>query len=219
MTTVQELRSPEKVLSILVETAEVDGLTAPRRISFDESTPTTPLAVLSLTWLSLADMRPWLPFFAAGKVRTYRRGDGSAHYSAYADFFGWSLSLNAVDSVACTCGGEIVHQVGCDSIDKPIPYVPVPMPTGVQANAAECARLRGGTVHHVPEGVHPRGREPHEPTDHGVPIVDVLTVDPELDVIERDDNAVMGRVLPPQMLFAEAADRLADAMLGEASGE
>lgn len=99
-------------------------------------------------------------------------------------------------------------------LDTPIEYLPVDEPT---------VRLPHPGVHYVPEGVHPRGYVPRTPADHDVPIVEVTDVTPG-PLVERDDNAVMARVLPPQRLFAEAvdrlaADRLADAMLGEASGE
>ena len=115
-TTEPARHTPERVLSTIAATSRLDGMQAPRRISFDESTPTTPLAVLSLTWLSLADMRPWLVFFGAGETHTYRRDDGTAHYTAYVDYHGWSLSLNALDSVRCTCGAERVHMLGCPAV-------------------------------------------------------------------------------------------------------
>lgn len=116
------------------------------------------------------------------------------------------------------------------NLDLPIPYTPVPHPTGKQANAAECARLRGETGHRPPTGLPllVNGHVPSTPTDHGpVPIVEVTSVEPgPLDA--RDDNAVMAGVLPQQTSFAQAAERLetvrdaevaeyAHAMLAEAS--
>ncbi len=108
---VTQLRSPEKVLHSISTAARLEGMPAPRRISFDEPTPIAPLPILSLTWLALADMTPWLPFFHADSVRPYTRADGAVHHAAYAVYCGWQLSLNAVET--CACNAEPVHQLGC----------------------------------------------------------------------------------------------------------
>ncbi|HEV8174960.1 MAG TPA: hypothetical protein VGP91_15065, partial [Actinoplanes sp.] len=309
----------ERVLSTIAATARLDGMVAPRRISFDEPRVGEPLAVLSLTWPSLHAMRPWLEWFNAGQPYAHRQDDGSMHYVAYGDYHGWSVSLNALDTARCTCGAERVHQTGCPAVDwvdelmadtppvpanphyvcgmvdsppcptgehgpdtwrryatpaqqaaidavavspegipehladhfavlnpdVPIPYVPVAWPTGVAANADECARLNAESdarrvldgmgnwttpgaasstaavgaaiertarsIHRVPTEAHLRnGHEPHadhEPTDRDARIVDVVTVDLDLRDGGRGDPG-MASLMPPQMSFAEAPERL-----------
>lgn len=140
MTTVEiatALRSPERVLHSIAASARIEGMAAPRRISFDEPRPGEPLAVLSLTWTSLADMRPWLPYFAADKVHPYRRADGSAHHTAYAEFGGWQVSLNAVDSARCDCKGDVTHMIGCAAMSYPADPVITGTPAEVLAHLAD----------------------------------------------------------------------------------
>lgn len=154
---VTQLRSPEKVLHSIAASARIEGMAAPRRISFDEPRPGEPLAVLSLTWTSLADMRPWLPYFAADKVYPYVRPDGSAHHTAYAEFGGWQVSLNAVDSVRCDCGATETHMLGCAAMSYPVDPVITGTPAevlahladhyGREANRDEAERL--GAEHHT----------------------------------------------------------------------
>jgi hypothetical protein len=103
-TTVPPLRSPEKVLHTIAATARLSGLAAPRRISFDEPRPGEPLPVLSLSWSSLADMRPWLSVF---HIDPHRPGASTV----YGDHGGWSLMLTSPPPAACAC--EVVHPLGC----------------------------------------------------------------------------------------------------------
>lgn len=136
------------------------------------------------------------------------------------------------------CPGEVRHDDGrCDThtshnltYDAPVspegvpehladhfavlnPYVPVPKPTGVQANRDEAARLKGQTGHHLPTGVHPPGHEPTWQSGHPqrdpVRIVDVTTI-PELPT--GNDAAISRTGRQPyasdQHLYAEAPDWL-----------
>jgi hypothetical protein len=139
-TTEPARHTPERVLSTIAATARLDGLTAPRWISFDEPRKGEPLAVLSLTWKSLDAVRPWLAFFAAEPLKAYRRDDGTAHYSAWADYHGWNVALNAVDAATCTCAAERVHMIGCASVDEPTVEVPTEFAKGVTHLSAGAKR-------------------------------------------------------------------------------
>ena len=111
-------RSPEKVLSTIAAVTRLSGLAAPRRITFDEAGPGQTISVLSLSWPSRADRRPWLDVF---RVDPNRR-DVEA---AFGDHDGWSVMLFAPGDDACkACGGEVVHQTGCAAeITGPEPMI------------------------------------------------------------------------------------------------
>jgi hypothetical protein len=127
------------VLSTIAATARLSGLAAPRRIAFSEPRPGEPLAVLSLSWESAADMRPWLQVFAIDA----HRPDAS---TVYGDYFGWSLMLTS-PAPAAVCFCEVVHPLGCPGDDPVITGTPAEVAAqigqhfGREANADECARL------------------------------------------------------------------------------
>lgn len=168
-------------------------------------------------------------------------------------------TLGTRDAARATCV-DCRQAYIAEAVNRPIPYVPVPMPTGAQANAAECARLNGDepfrwsdlphsdhpdctgddacpmhptvtpeltdrpqpaihfvthaghqrrdlpeSLHVIPDGVLPRRKTPAEVELHEVPIVEVVTVDPDLTA---GNDAVIAPLLPPQTSYGEAAERL-----------
>jgi hypothetical protein len=139
-------------------TAAADDLLLP----FPYAITTMPASnILSLTFWADLDLQLWSDFFGVS-VWT---GVGATVIVHALDWHGWTVSMQARGPapVGCTCGGEIVHQVGCPAElvaapDLPIPYLPVAMPTGVEANRAECERLNAETPRDVAlEFSHHRG--------------------------------------------------------------